>query len=80
MKKSINQLKYLSIGLMLCLFLMQGCSSKKECSTCQGSGVMTCNTCNGKGSLVGGFAKCMSCNATGKLKCTTCSGSGKVDN
>ncbi len=79
MKKRINQLKYLSIGLMLCFIVAQGCSSKKECSKCNGSGSVTCSTCNGSGSLVGGFAKCMTCAGTGKRKCAVCDGTGKVD-
>jgi len=77
MKKRINQLKGLSIGLMLCFFANQGCSSNKECSSCDGTGQMNHSSCNGSGLLMG--MKDFSCNGTGKIKCQMCSGTGEVD-
>ena len=77
MKKSIKSLKYLSIGLLL--FIAQGCTSKKVCQTCDGSGQMKHSMCNGNGSLIGGFSKCFPCGGTGKIKCNTCDGKGEID-
>lgn len=76
MKKNIYKFRYLTIGLILCLLVAQGCSSKKECSTCNGTGQMNHSTCNGTGLLMG--MKDFSCGGTGKIKCQMCSGTGEV--
>lgn len=79
MTKRINQFKYLTIALMLCFLISQGCSNQKECPKCQGTGRMVHEACQGTGLAGGGTMQDFECSGTGKRKCSQCDGTGKIE-